>query len=397
MIGGAGAAEAVAAMLSIRDGIVPPTANLEQLGDDIDLDVVAGSVREIGRPAGDLELVRLRRAQRLAGADAVRVTGRPKPGATPLPLGARRSDAASRHAPGPRRSAGRRVPFARRQARRRDRAARRDDHRADDPSRPSTRACPSSARSRRRVPTSVEGVSSLHAWGLVAKALTDASGVVPTMLVVVGPCVSGPALLLGLADIVVMTEDAFAYVSGPDTVDGVHRASPSTTARSAAPRTTTPAAASRRSSSPTRTRRRATVASLLDYLPGNHLDDPPRWATDDPVDRDCARAATAVPARSNASYDVRTVDRGRPRRRDASSSCGRATPATSSPRSAGSTVGPVGIVANQPQQRAGHDRHRGVGEGGALRAVVRLLQHPDRHVRRHARLRAGQATSSGAG
>ncbi len=48
MIAGAGAAEAITALCSIRDGLVPPTANLEELGDDIDLDVVAGSAREIG-------------------------------------------------------------------------------------------------------------------------------------------------------------------------------------------------------------------------------------------------------------------------------------------------------------------------------------------------------------
>ncbi len=48
MIGGAGAAEAVVALCSIRDGIAPPTANLEQLGADIELDVVSGSPREIG-------------------------------------------------------------------------------------------------------------------------------------------------------------------------------------------------------------------------------------------------------------------------------------------------------------------------------------------------------------
>jgi 3-oxoacyl-[acyl-carrier-protein] synthase II len=48
MIAAAGAAEAVAALLSIRDGIVPPTANLEHVGDDIGLDVVAGAPREIG-------------------------------------------------------------------------------------------------------------------------------------------------------------------------------------------------------------------------------------------------------------------------------------------------------------------------------------------------------------
>jgi 3-oxoacyl-[acyl-carrier-protein] synthase II len=48
MIAGAGAAEAVASLLSIRDGLVPPTANLERIGDDIGLDVVAGSARSIG-------------------------------------------------------------------------------------------------------------------------------------------------------------------------------------------------------------------------------------------------------------------------------------------------------------------------------------------------------------
>ncbi|MEX1008398.1 MAG: beta-ketoacyl-ACP synthase II [Acidimicrobiia bacterium] len=49
MIGGAGAAEAVIALLSLRDGIVPPTANLQKIGDEIDLDVVHGEPRSIGR------------------------------------------------------------------------------------------------------------------------------------------------------------------------------------------------------------------------------------------------------------------------------------------------------------------------------------------------------------
>ncbi len=48
MIAGAGATEAAVALMSIRDGVVPPTANLERVGDDIDLDVVAGAERQIG-------------------------------------------------------------------------------------------------------------------------------------------------------------------------------------------------------------------------------------------------------------------------------------------------------------------------------------------------------------
>ena len=41
LVGAAGATEAVASVLAMRNGLVPPTANLERLGDDIHLDVVA--------------------------------------------------------------------------------------------------------------------------------------------------------------------------------------------------------------------------------------------------------------------------------------------------------------------------------------------------------------------
>jgi 3-oxoacyl-[acyl-carrier-protein] synthase II len=49
MVGAAGAAEACIALLSLRDGVVPPTANLDNIDDEIGLDVVGGAVREIGR------------------------------------------------------------------------------------------------------------------------------------------------------------------------------------------------------------------------------------------------------------------------------------------------------------------------------------------------------------
>ena len=61
----------------------------------------------------------------------------------------------------------------------------------------------------------VEGIAALHGWGRAARALTDCSGIVPTVFIVDGPAVSGPALLLGIADHVVMTEGAYAFVSGP--------------------------------------------------------------------------------------------------------------------------------------------------------------------------------------
>jgi 3-oxoacyl-[acyl-carrier-protein] synthase II len=47
LIGAAGAAEATACLLAMQHGHVPPTANLDRLGDDIALDVVAGEPRPL--------------------------------------------------------------------------------------------------------------------------------------------------------------------------------------------------------------------------------------------------------------------------------------------------------------------------------------------------------------
>lgn len=46
-LGGAGAIEAACTVLSVQHGVVPPTANLEHQGPDIDIDVVAGAPREM--------------------------------------------------------------------------------------------------------------------------------------------------------------------------------------------------------------------------------------------------------------------------------------------------------------------------------------------------------------
>src|SRR6185295_12877483 len=63
-----------------------------------------------------------------------------------------------------------------------------------------------------------EGVAALHAWGRLARELVAVSGVVPTVLAVTGACVSGPALALVCFDQVVMTDDAFAFVTGPESI-----------------------------------------------------------------------------------------------------------------------------------------------------------------------------------
>jgi 3-oxoacyl-[acyl-carrier-protein] synthase II len=47
LLGAAGAVEGLACVLAVRDGVVPPTLNLENLDPGVQLDVVTGSAREV--------------------------------------------------------------------------------------------------------------------------------------------------------------------------------------------------------------------------------------------------------------------------------------------------------------------------------------------------------------
>jgi acetyl-CoA carboxylase carboxyltransferase component len=196
-----------------------------------------------------------------------------------------------------------------------------------------------------------EGVAALHAWGRIARAVSAASGVVPVIFAVVGPCTSGPALMLGLADHVVFTTDAFAYVTGPESIaefTGIE-IDRHTLGGAAAHDTRTGVASLVAADEEDAL---AAIADILAFLPANHLQDPPAELSGDPATRSCARAAAIVPSVSRASYDVRTLladvfDAGsfvEVRARYASNMV------TGYARLDGR---PVGIVANQPLCRAG--------------------------------------------
>ena len=152
----------------------------------------------------------------------------------------------------------------------------------------------------------VEGIAALHGWGLVAAALTRCSGVIPTAIIVDGPAVSGPALLLGIADIAVMTADSYAFVQGPTMVEqftgvGIDIDELGGAANHARYTGVPSAVVSDRAAAI------ETVETILSYLP-NHVDEePPRWPNDDPPDRRCPEAGEQIPESSTGSYDVRQV------------------------------------------------------------------------------------------
>ncbi|MEP7048161.1 MAG: carboxyl transferase domain-containing protein [Ilumatobacteraceae bacterium] len=197
----------------------------------------------------------------------------------------------------------------------------------------------------------VEGFAALHGWGLAAKALTDCSGVVPIIMVVEGPAVSGPALLLGIADFVVMTADSYAFVTGPTMVaefTGVHIDNEELGGAASHARYTG-------ATSLVATDLDAAidmVAQLLTYLPQHNDEEPRRWPTDDPADRQTPEAGMLMPQTSTGSYDVRDVIRAICDDGELLELRGRWAPNVVT---AFASMGgmPIGIVANQPLALAG--------------------------------------------
>lgn len=197
----------------------------------------------------------------------------------------------------------------------------------------------------------VEGFAALHGWGLAAKALTDCSGVVPIIMVVEGPAVSGPALLLGIADFVVMTVDSYAFVTGPTMVaeftgvmiDNEELGGAASHARYTG--ATSLVAPDLKSAI-------EMVAQLLAYLPQHNDEEPPMWPTDDPSDRQTPEAGALMPHTSTGSYDVRDVIRAICDDGELLELRSRWAPNVVTAFAAMGGL-PIGIVANQPLALAG--------------------------------------------
>ncbi len=196
-----------------------------------------------------------------------------------------------------------------------------------------------------------DGVASLHGWGRSARALTACSGIVPVVAVVTGPALSGPALLLGIADIVIMTTDAFAFVSGPARVEeftgvriGIHQLGG--TAMHARSSGLCAIEASSEEDA------MAHVTHVLGLLPSNADELAPVGDRGDRADRPVEELREIIPARTTSSYDVRRVAMALADDHDVTELWSRWSPqlVTALGRIDGRTIG---FVANQPQALAG--------------------------------------------
>lgn len=151
-----------------------------------------------------------------------------------------------------------------------------------------------------------EGVAALHGWGSAARELVRCSGTVPIVCIVCGPALSGPALLLGLTDVVVMTDNAYAFVSGPQMIRDYTGVEIAKEALGGPGRAT---ASNGCASMVVGDRDDAldAVGELLALLPSHVDQEPPRWNIADSPHRRCPELEEIIPAAATGSYDVRDV------------------------------------------------------------------------------------------
>jgi acetyl-CoA carboxylase carboxyltransferase component len=194
----------------------------------------------------------------------------------------------------------------------------------------------------------LDGVAALHGWGRAAAAIVRCSGQVPVIAVATGPVVSGPALLLGLSDLVVMNSEAVAFVSGPQMVREFTGIEVGISQLGGASVHATASGLCAVQSDDVD----GAVAELLEYLPSNTDEIHPLAPVSDSVLRPTPELRTVIPDRKAATYDSRDVVR---------SLCDDGEFRELWPRWAGQLVTgfarlggtPVGFVANQPRILAG--------------------------------------------
>jgi propionyl-CoA carboxylase beta chain len=152
-----------------------------------------------------------------------------------------------------------------------------------------------------------EGVASLAGYADIFLRNTLASGVVPQLSAIMGPCAGGAVYSPAITDFIFMTRDtSYMFVTGPDVIKTVtHEEVSKQDLGGAMTHNATSGVAhfvSRDDGDCC-----AMIRELISFLPSNNLEDPPRHATSDPWDRREESLNTIVPEDPLKPYDITDV------------------------------------------------------------------------------------------
>src|SRR6266702_2739780 len=152
-----------------------------------------------------------------------------------------------------------------------------------------------------------EGVVSLGAYAEIFQRNVMASGVIPQISAVMGPCAGGAVYSPAMTDFTFMVQGtSFMFVTGPDVVKTVtHEVVDFEGLGGASVHSTTSGVA--HFAAKDEGQCLADVRRLMAFLRSNNLDDPPRRPTADPADRMDDALNSIVPDQPTRSYDMHQV------------------------------------------------------------------------------------------
>jgi len=152
-----------------------------------------------------------------------------------------------------------------------------------------------------------EGVDSLGGYAEIFLRNTLASGVIPQISVILGPCAGGAVYSPAITDFIFMVkETSYMFVTGPNVVKTVtHEEVSFEELGGAITHSTKSGVAHFAYDNEIETLN--SVRRLMSYIPLNNMDDPPRMDTSDPTDRMNTELDTIIPENPNKPYNMKDI------------------------------------------------------------------------------------------
>ncbi|MGI8785539.1 MAG: acyl-CoA carboxylase subunit beta [Acidobacteriota bacterium] len=152
-----------------------------------------------------------------------------------------------------------------------------------------------------------EGVVSLAGYADIFLRNTLASGVIPQISAIMGPCAGGAVYSPAITDFVVMVEgSSYMFITGPEVIKAVTHETVTKDQLGGAETHNTVSGVAHFATANDR-QCLALIRELLAFLPSNNQEEPPARATTDPSDRLSPQLDGLIPADPNLPYDIKAV------------------------------------------------------------------------------------------
>ena len=152
-----------------------------------------------------------------------------------------------------------------------------------------------------------EGVASLGGYAEVFKRNSIASGVIPQLSIIMGPCAGGAVYSPAMTDFVAMVEStAYMFVTGPDVVKTVTNEIV-TSENLGGTRIHSSISGVANLSFPNDYVAIHEIRRLLSFLPSSNRESPPILSTNDPINRDDSSLDRLIPDNPTQPYDIKEI------------------------------------------------------------------------------------------